>query len=243
QDYRRLWAGLRGLSLAFYGAPRDQQPLELLDLGELLAVRAEGGALVLQLRDQKVMLKVRGTEGAGGTGACRALQGKVPADLVLLPGHIFQLLEALREEQERWPSPRPAQPPVPLMPSCFVNVSRVEAEQLLERNAGSGSMVLRPGGHSHGFSVTTRQEKNGTALFKHYRVVSSGQGYLIDVDEPHHCSSLDEVVQYFVEKSKGSLKPLHLEYSLKLEFVETDSESGETTLGGSQPRPTPQPRR
>lgn len=31
---------------------------------------------------------------------------KVPSDLVLLPGHRFQLLEALREEQERRAAPR-----------------------------------------------------------------------------------------------------------------------------------------
>lgn len=32
----------------------------------------------------------------------------------------------------------------------------------------------------------------------------------------HRCSSLAEVVQYFVESSKGSLQPLHREYSSRL---------------------------
>ncbi|NXK46785.1 STAP2 protein, partial [Chauna torquata] len=109
---------------------------------------------------------------------------KVPADLVLLPGHIFQLSEALREERDRRTTLGPTEPPVPLMPSCFFKVSRGEAEQLLERNAGSGNIVLRPGGHGHGISVTTCQMLNGTALFKHYKVVSVGQGYQIDVDTP-----------------------------------------------------------
>ncbi|NXI74431.1 STAP2 protein, partial [Anseranas semipalmata] len=144
------------------------------------------------------------------------LQMEVPSDLALLPGHIFQLLEALHKEQERRATPGPMETPVPTMPSCFFNVSRGEAEQLLERNAGSGNMVLRPGGHGHGISVTTRQTLNSMALVRHYKVVSVGQGYLISVDTPYYCSSLAEVVQYFVEKSKGSLQPLSLEYCRKL---------------------------
>lgn len=48
------------------------------------------------------------------------------------------------------------------MPSCFFGVTRTEAERLLEQSAGvGGNMVLRPGGHGQGVSVTTRQEMNG----------------------------------------------------------------------------------
>lgn len=52
--------------------PPPPQPLELLDLNELLGVQKEGGALILQLRDQKVTLKVRGGQwgGGGGHGGC-----------------------------------------------------------------------------------------------------------------------------------------------------------------------------
>lgn len=45
--------------------PPPFQPLELLDLDELVGVQKKGGALVLQLRDRKVTLKVR-SEGGGG---------------------------------------------------------------------------------------------------------------------------------------------------------------------------------
>ncbi|GAB0200676.1 signal-transducing adaptor protein 2 [Grus japonensis] len=100
-----------------FGCP---QPLEVLDLGELVAVRAEGGGLVLRLRGQEVTLKV----------------------------------------------------------------TRLEAERLLERSAGGGNMVLRPGGHGRGISVTTRQELNGAVLLKHYRVNRVDRGYVIDVDAP-----------------------------------------------------------
>ncbi|XP_021234635.1 signal-transducing adaptor protein 2 [Numida meleagris] len=251
QSYRRRWAGLRGAALCFYGAPREPQPLELLDLDELVGVQREGGALVLQLRDQKVMLKVDGVEVLEIWRGFILTMAKmeVPTDLeLLLPGHLFQMSEALRQERERRCAPRGGgTPTVPPVPGCFFNVSRVEAEQLLERNAGSGNVVLRPGGHGRGFSVSTRQVQNGTALLKHYRVVSAGDGFLIDVDTPHHCSSLDEVVQYFVERSRGSLQPLRLEYSLRLEFVEADGESAAVTRGLCKAPPqhttTPQPRR
>ncbi|NWH43742.1 STAP2 protein, partial [Fregata magnificens] len=169
-------------------------------------------------------------------------QMKVPTDLALLPGHVFQLSEALREERDRRATP--GSPATPGVPSCFFEVTRLEAERLLEQSAGGGNMVLRPGGHGHGVSVTTRQEMNGTVLLKHYKVNHVDQGYVVDVDTPHRCSSLAEVVQYFVESSKGSLQPLHREYSPRLEFVETDGENGEESQGGCEPplaAPTPQP--
>ncbi|NXP14189.1 STAP2 protein, partial [Thinocorus orbignyianus] len=220
--YRRVWAGLRGLTLSFYGQPRDREPLEVLDLSELVTVRVKDGDLVLQMegQGQEVMMKVRDTPMGGTLGM------KVPTDLELLPGHLFQLMEALREERDRRATPGAPTPSVtpnpsvttstlklPLVPSCFFEVTRLEAERLLEQSVGRGNMVLRPGGHGQGVSVTTRQERNGTVLLNHYRVAHVDQGYVIDVDTQHRCSSLAEVVQYFVEKSKGILQPLQREYS------------------------------
>ncbi|NWX42199.1 STAP2 protein, partial [Steatornis caripensis] len=137
------------------------QPLEVLDLGKLVAVRGEGGGLVLRLRGQEVTLKVESQE------ALEMWRGfiltmaemKVPTDLALLPGHVFQLSEALREEQDRRAAS--GSPATLGVPSCFFEVTRLEAERLLERSAGEGNMVLRPGGYGQGgVSVTTRQEMN-----------------------------------------------------------------------------------
>ncbi|XP_074664721.1 signal-transducing adaptor protein 2 isoform X3 [Strix aluco] len=186
--------------------PRDQ-PLEVLDLGELVALSAEDRGLVLRLRGQEVTLKAESREAQEMWRGfiLTMVEMKVPTDLALLPGPLFQLSEALREERDRRAPPSPPKPP--LVPACFFEVTRLEAERLLERNVGGGNMVLRPGGHGQGVSVTTRQERNGTVLLKHYRVNRVEQGYVIDVDTPHRCSSLAEVVQYFVESSKGSLQP------------------------------------
>ncbi|XP_074421850.1 signal-transducing adaptor protein 2 isoform X6 [Larus michahellis] len=262
QVSRRVWAGLRGVTLAFYGQPRDYEPLELLDLSKLVAVWAQGGDLILQLRGQgqKVTLKAESWEAQEMWRGfiLTMVEMKVPTDLALLPGHLFQLSEALREEWDRRATPRspatrspPAtpgapKPPLSPVPSCFFEVTRLEAEGLLERSVGRGNMVLRPRGHGQGVSVTTRQEMNGMVLLRHYRVNHVDQGYIIDVDTQHRCSSLAEVVQYFVESSKGSLQPLHREYSSRLEFVEMDGENAEETQRVCEPppaAPTPPPRR
>lgn len=49
----------------------------------------------------------------------------------------------------------------PRVPNCFFEVTRAEAERLLEQSTAGGNMVLRPGGHGGGISVTTRQEMDG----------------------------------------------------------------------------------
>ncbi|TRZ11131.1 hypothetical protein HGM15179_015990 [Zosterops borbonicus] len=303
QGYRRVWAGLRGLRLAFYGGPQEQQPLEVLDLAQLVAVRAEGGALVLKLRGQEVTMKVESweTQEMWRGFILTMSKKKLPPDLELLPGHIFQLLEALREERRDsaatpgtslasgtpvspagpatpgTPVPQvtpvsstravssvtpvspaklvppvtpvshvtpvsPASPVSPApsepVPSCYFEVTRAEAERLLERSVGRGNLLLRPGGHGPGVSVTTRQELDGTPLLRHYRVRREAQGYVIDVDTPHRCSSLAEVVQFFVRSSQGSLQPLDPEYSSSLEFV--PMERGPPPAA---PVPRPAPRR
>lgn len=42
-----------------------------------------------------------------------------------------------------------------------MEVTRPEAERLLEQSVGRGNLLLRPGGHGQGVSVTTRQELDG----------------------------------------------------------------------------------
>ncbi|NXT99659.1 STAP2 protein, partial [Buphagus erythrorhynchus] len=216
QDYQRVWAGLRGLKLAFYRLPQDQEPLEVLDLGELVTVQAEGGALVLRLRGQEVTVKVESweTQEMWRGFILTMAKMRMPRDLALLPGHNLQLLEALREEKERRGTP--VSPASPVVPSCFFEVTRAEAERLLEQSVGRGNLLLRPGGHGQGLSVTTRQELGGTVLLRHYKVKREAQGYVIGMETPHHCSSLADVVQFFVRRSKGSLQPLDPEYSTQL---------------------------
>lgn len=49
-------------------------------------------------------------------------------------------------------------------PRCFLKVSRLEAQLLLERYPECGNLLLRPSGDgTRGVSVTTRQTLNGCA--------------------------------------------------------------------------------
>uniref|UniRef100_A0A8V1AF90 Signal transducing adaptor family member 2 n=1 Tax=Gallus gallus TaxID=9031 RepID=A0A8V1AF90_CHICK len=157
--------------------------------------RKRGGALILQLRDQKVTLKADSAQEQEMWRGFILTMAKLelPTDLELLPGHIFQMEEALRRERE----------------------NRCGAQR-------GGAAAAPP-----------------AAVLKHYRVVGAGDGFLVDVDAPHYCSSLDEVVQYFVEQSKGSLQPLHRHHCARLEVVEADGEGSEVMRGPCKPPPGP----
>ncbi|KAL4827666.1 hypothetical protein H8958_002897, partial [Nasalis larvatus] len=112
---------------------------------------------------------------------------------------------------------------------CFLKVSRLEAQLLLERYPECGNLLLRPSGDgADGLSVTTRQMHNGwsqtprlgstppersvrTHVVRHYKVKREGPKYVIDVEEPFSCTSLDAVVNYFVSHTKKALVPFLLD--------------------------------
>lgn len=98
------------------------------------------------------------------------------------------------------------------MPSCFMKVSRLEAQLLLERYPECGNLLLRPSGDgSDGVSVSTRQKLNGTPVVRHYKVKREGPKYVIDVEEPFSCASLQAVVNYFVLHTNKALVPFLLD--------------------------------
>ncbi|XP_010965026.2 signal-transducing adaptor protein 2 isoform X3 [Camelus ferus] len=147
---------------------------------------------------------------------------RVPFNLTLLPGHLYMMTEALAKEEAR----RALE-----MPSCFLKVSRLEAQLLLERYPECGNLLLRPSGDgSGGVSVTTRQALNGTPVVRHYKVKCEGPKYVIDVEQPFSCASLDAVVNYFVSHTKQALVPFLLDedYEKVIGYVEADKENGES---------------
>ncbi|XP_034506202.1 signal-transducing adaptor protein 2, partial [Ailuropoda melanoleuca] len=116
-------------------------------------------------------------------------------------------------------------------PSCFLKVSRLEAQLLLERYPDCGNLLLRPSGDGgDDVSVTTRQTFNGTSVVRHYKVKHEGPKYVIDVEEPFSCASLDAVVDYFVSHTNKALVPFLLDedYEKVLGHVEADKENGES---------------
>ncbi|XP_025052304.1 signal-transducing adaptor protein 2 isoform X3 [Alligator sinensis] len=227
KDYKRYWTGLRGRTLHFYHNTRDVQ-------AENLESREMWKGFILTIMEMKV-----------------------PSNLTLLPGHLYMMSEALAKEQERRAQLSLSEssalsslgPMEQEMPECFFKVSRTEAQVLLEKNQDCGNLLLRPGGDGKSVSVTTRQILNGTPLMKHYRVNCLDQDYIIDVEQPYRCSSLADVVNYFVLNTKNTLVPLCLDqdYCKELEFVDTDKENGESVRTAPLPRiphraPAPAPK-
>uniref|UniRef100_A0A8D2D963 Signal transducing adaptor family member 2 n=1 Tax=Sciurus vulgaris TaxID=55149 RepID=A0A8D2D963_SCIVU len=241
QDYRKFWAGLQGLSIYFYGSNRDFQHLEKLDLRTFVKLTDEapwgssrdpGIHFSLVLRDQEVKFKVGQVEGLASSSL------RVPSTLTLLPGHLYMMAEVLTKEEAR----RSLE-----VPPCFLKVSRLEAQLLLERYPECGNLLLRPSGDGKdGVSVTTRQTLSGTPVVRHYKVKHEGAKYVIDVEDPFSCSSLDAVVNYFVSHTNKALVPFLLDddYEKVLGYVDADKENGESVWmapSASDPDPGPAP--
>lgn len=234
RDYKKFWAGLRGLTLYFYNSNRDSQPVEKIDLGASVTVTDAaprgtspdpGGVhFNLFVRDQEIKFKVESLESREMWKGfiLTVVELRVPSNLTLLPGHLYMMAEALAKEEAR----RALE-----MPSCFLKVSRLEAQLLLERYPECGNLLLRPSGDgSDGVSVSTRQTLSGTPLVRHYKVKRDGPKYVIDVEEPVSCASLQAVVSYFVLQTKNALVPFLLDedYEKVLGYVEADKENGES---------------
>ncbi|XP_061457178.1 signal-transducing adaptor protein 2 isoform X3 [Rhineura floridana] len=203
KDYKKYWAGLRGLHLYFYNTNKDIQYVEKIDLADFVSLADDNSPrsaatlsmdrakLNLKLRSQEVKLKMESLESREMWKGfiLTMVEMKVPSRLNLLPGHIYMLSEALEKEKERQ--------------------SRVDQPDLKDE-----------------------KELPETVSIKHYKVNLVGGEYIIDVEEQYHCSSLSGVVDFFVSRSKRILVPLSLDesYAMTLEIMETDKESGESAL-------------
>ncbi|XP_011799002.1 PREDICTED: signal-transducing adaptor protein 2 [Colobus angolensis palliatus] len=223
RDYKKFWAGLQGLTIYFYNSNRDFQHVEKLNLGAFEKLTDEipwgssrdpGTHFSLILRNQEIKFKV------GPLG----LLGLANGD-----GAGSQRRRGLRAEERTW-SPG-SQVGDAALHRCFLKVSRLEAQLLLERYPECGNLLLRPSGDgADSVSVTTRQMHNGTHVVRHYKVKREGPKYVIDVEEPFSCTSLDAVVNYFVSHTKKALVPFLLDedYEKVLGYVEADKENGES---------------
>ncbi|KAM6921142.1 signal-transducing adaptor protein 1-like [Xenentodon cancila] len=257
---QKLWACLCGNTLFFFNNKRDNDYIEKLDLKGFISVRndtspdcnLDAAKFIIQMETSNVKLTALSTESRElwkGFIQCVA-ELSVPSSLNLLPGQIHMLTVAVNKEKDRMtqvPSAIGCSDdlcPQPEMPTCFYPVSRSEAQSLLEREAKRGNMLLRPGRDGTCFAVTTRQELD-RAIFRHYRVTLKNEGgFIIAVENPVHCTTLDDVVTYLVDKTDGILIPLIIEgyYEEKIIVVSSDNESGEKmekTLPDSRPPTLP----
>ncbi|XP_037554126.1 signal-transducing adaptor protein 1 [Nematolebias whitei] len=258
QTSQKLWTCLCGSTLFFFHEKRDIDYVDKVDLTALVSVEDDDGSdstvdsarFTIQLQSGSIKFTAPSSE-------CRELwkgfihavgQLSVPSSLNLLPGQIHMMGDAVQKEKERRAnihySPAVHSPPASTqsdMPACFFEVPRLEAELLLEREASKGNLLVRPRRSQNSYAISTRMEISG-AVFKHYRVLcKESGGFYIDVENPVFGDTLQDVVDYLVEKTNGSLTPLIIEeqYDKKLSFIVADDESGEKT---QQPLPNFIPR-
>ncbi|KAM8910149.1 signal-transducing adaptor protein 1-like [Spinachia spinachia] len=157
---------------------------------------------------------------------------EIPSKLQLLPGQMLMLQYTLDQERKRRRNPPKACPPLPPRPSfllpppasttaakdqldpsaperptCFFSVTRLEAEKMLEENPECGGIILRPSTLANNYAVTLRQLIPSGPVMRNFRVTSTNSGFVIELDTPVMVSSLNEVVQFFIEKTEYRLHP------------------------------------
>ncbi|XP_003439745.2 signal-transducing adaptor protein 2 [Oreochromis niloticus] len=247
---RKLWTALCGNTLFFFNDKKDCDYIEKLDLSGFISVTDEtrqdrnldAARFNLRLKDGNIKFTVPNAEvrefWKGYIQAVAELA--VPTSLNLLPGQIHMLKEAVQKEKERKQNSPPSAETscssyVTLkadMPACYHNVSRLEAELLLEREAKRGNLLLRPGSDGSSFAVSTRQDLE-SSLVKHYRVIRKHDGgFIIDVEPKVICDTLHDAISYLVTSTDGALIPLIIEepYEKKLSYISSDNENGEKSV-------------
>ncbi|XP_039908857.1 signal-transducing adaptor protein 1-like isoform X1 [Simochromis diagramma] len=247
---QKLWTALCGNTLFFFNDKKDCDYIEKLDLSGFISVTDEtrqdrnldAARFNLRLKGGNIKFTVPNAEvrefWKGYIQAVAELA--VPTSLNLLPGQLHMLKEAVQKEKERKQnSPPSAETSCPSyvtlqadMPACYHNVSRLEAELLLDREVKRGNLLLRPGSDGSSFAVSTRQDLD-SPLVKHYRVIRKHDGgFIIDVEPKVTCDTLHDMISYLVTSTDGVLIPLIIEepYEKKLSYISSDNENGEKSV-------------
>ncbi|XP_040094228.1 signal-transducing adaptor protein 1 [Oryx dammah] len=229
QEYKHYWTELRGTTLFFYTDKKSTTYVDKLDIIDLTCLTDQNSTekncvkFTLVLPKEDVQLKTENTEsGEEWRGFILTVtELSVPLHVPLLPGQVIRLHEVLEKEKkrrietERTPSSSPEKGKQPFedyedvlnpMPACFYSVSRKEATEMLEKNPSMGNMILRPGSDSRNYSITIRQEIDLPRI-KHYKVMSIGKNYTIELEKPVTLPNLFSVIDYFVTETRGNLRP------------------------------------
>uniref|UniRef100_A0A5F7ZCY1 Signal transducing adaptor family member 1 n=1 Tax=Macaca mulatta TaxID=9544 RepID=A0A5F7ZCY1_MACMU len=195
--------------------------IDLTCLAEQNSTEKNCAKFTLVLPKEEVQLKTENTEsGEEWRGFILTVtELSVPQNVSLLPGQVIKLHEVLEREKKRRieteqstsveKEKEPTEDYVDVlnpMPACFYTVSRKEATEMLQKNPSLGNMILRPGSDSRNYSITIRQEIDMPRI-KHYKVMSVGQNYTIELEKPVTLPNLFSVIDYFVKETRGNLRP------------------------------------
>ncbi|XP_058494644.1 signal-transducing adaptor protein 1-like [Solea solea] len=256
---RKLWSCLCGNILFFFNDKRDVDYVDRLDVSEVITIVDDGSQdrnldaarFTITTKQGNVKLTAPNAEARelwkGYIFSVSKLS--VPSSLNLLPGQFHMLKEAVdleKERQKKAPqhviTSRSFDSSDADLPSCYHSVSRLEAELLLEKESKKGNLLLRPGGAGNSFSITTRQEDHDGAIFRHYRVSRTHDGgFAIALENPVPCATLQDVVNYLVEKTDRVLIPLIFEeqYEKNIIFIQSNNENGEISVQQALPNIVP----
>ncbi|KAK2904202.1 hypothetical protein Q8A73_010859 [Channa argus] len=236
KDFKRFYGELRGTTLFLFKDEMQDTYTEKMDLEQLKSMELESSyprktpaIFTLMLQTEEVQLKMDNADTAEEWWGyiLTVVKKEIPKKLQLLPGQMMRLEEALAQEMRRNPPALcPPLPPRPVflhspssspshlptlkasdMPVCFFNVTRQEAEQLLEANPENGSIIIRPSTLANNHALTLRQQIPSGSVMRNYRVTSTNAGFVIELDKPVTVASLKEVLKYFLEKTDYRLKP------------------------------------
>ncbi|XP_026036182.1 signal-transducing adaptor protein 1-like [Astatotilapia calliptera] len=231
KDFKKYYGELRGCSLFLYKDDTQDTYTEKLDLEQLKSMESdspyqkkEPTVFTLSLSTEKVQLKMDSADmGEVWRGfILTVVKKELPSKLQLMPGQVLQLKEVLTQEIKRKsPSSRPPLPPRPGFLSgppskdklsseiaeCFFDVTRKEAEKMLEENPECGSIILRPSTMPNNYALTLRQVSSSGPVMKNYRVTQINAGFVIELETPVTVSSLKDVLKYFIEKTEYRLCP------------------------------------
>ncbi|KAG8593619.1 hypothetical protein GDO81_000905 [Engystomops pustulosus] len=246
----KYWTELRGAKLFFYSDKKQEKFTDSLDLQYLSSAsdkhanQLQWTEVTLKLPNEEVYIK---TETADVAEEWKGFiltvsQLSVPTCLTLLPGQIIQLKEVLEKEisrRESEVSRRESESKVGhptyqdvgdlnRMPPCFYNVSRQEATEKLTKEENSGNLLIRPGADGKNYAVSIREptENSTRAQVKHYRVLTTDHGFVIELDKPVVLNSLDEVVNHFIDETRGKLRPFVSDiYDTQIDCIEKETDT------------------
>ncbi|XP_075059519.1 signal-transducing adaptor protein 1 isoform X2 [Mixophyes fleayi] len=230
----KYWTELRGNKLFLYNDKKQEKFTDCIDLQSLVSVADQSSAqkqwaeVMLTLGNEEVLIKTETAEDAEEWKGfiLTVVELTVPTCLTLLPGQIIRLKEVLESEssrrqslsfEEQNPSPSNTSPGLPeiytdvvdtnTMPLCFHIVSRQEAAAMLLKNESHGNLILRPGADCKNYAVSILEPSENRPHVKHYKIIKTHTGFTIELDRPVKLKTLDEVVNHFINETRGKLKP------------------------------------
>ncbi|XP_076402636.1 signal-transducing adaptor protein 1 isoform X3 [Peromyscus maniculatus bairdii] len=186
QEYKHYWTELRGTTLFFYTDKKSTIYVGKLDIIDLVCLTDQNSPekscakFTLVLPKEEVQLKTENTEsGEEWRGFILTVtELSVPQHVSLLPGQVIRLHEVLEREKKR----RLETEPPPIMPA------EKEKEPVQDDVVAPDLMPAMP-------------------RIKHYKVMSTGKNYTIELEKPVTLPNLFSVIDYFVKETRGNLRP------------------------------------